>query len=169
MAGRAGGTLSAIQGGRLVVDDDRWLSNMVRLQLGGAWTSGSAATLTYSGASSITSAAGVSVEGGTASAIALSGAGSLTLTGDISGTGDLVVTTAGGSGTVNLAFSFGSFDGKTVIDNAAASINTQNSIEIAIAENAVTPTMTASSLFPRRTNRRLSRSLEKEPPVNPQC
>ena len=124
----AGGTLSAIQGGRLVVDDDRWLSNMVRLQLGGAWTSGSAATLSYSGASSITSAAGVSVEGGTASAIALSGAGSLTLTGDISGTGDLVVTTAGGSGTVNLAFSFGSFDGKTVIDNAAASINTQNSI-----------------------------------------
>ena len=124
----AGGTLSAIQGGRLVVDDDRWLSNMVLLQLGGAWTSGSAATLTYSGASSITSAAGVSVEGGTASAIALSGAGSLTLTGDISGTGDLVVTTAGGSGTVNLSFASGSFDGKTVIDNASASINTQNSI-----------------------------------------
>lgn len=123
-----GGTLSAIQGGRLVIDDDRWLSNMVRLQLGGAWTSGSAATLTYSGSTSITSAAGVSVEGGTASAIALSGAGSLTLTGDISGTGDLVVASGGGTGTVNLSFISGSFDGKTVIDNASASINTQNSI-----------------------------------------
>jgi hypothetical protein len=59
--GGSGGTLSAIQGGRLVIDDDRWLSNMVLLQLGGAWISGSAATLSYSGASSITSAAGVSV------------------------------------------------------------------------------------------------------------
>ena len=126
--GGTGGTLSAIQGGRLVVDDDRWLSNMVLLQLGGAWTSGSAATLTYSGGTSITSAAGVSVEGGTASAIALSGAGSLTLTGDISGTGDLVITSGGGTGIVNLSFASGSFDGKTVIDNASASINTQNSI-----------------------------------------
>ena len=124
----SGGTLSAIQGGHLVVDDDRWLSNMVLLQLGGAWTSGSAATLTYSGGTSVTSAASVSVEGGTASAIALSGAGSLTLTGDISGTGDLVITSGGGSGTVNLSFVSGSFIGKTVIDNAAASINTQNSI-----------------------------------------
>jgi hypothetical protein len=124
----SGGTLSAIQGGRLVIDDDRWLSNMVLLQLGGAWTSGSAATLAYSGSTSITSAAGVSLEGGTASAIALSGAGSLTLTGDISGTGDLVITTAGGTGSVNLSFVSGSFDGKTVIDNATASINTQNSI-----------------------------------------
>jgi hypothetical protein len=68
------------------------------------------------------------VEGGTASAIALSGAGSLTLTGDISGTGDLVITSGGGSGTVNLSFVSGSFIGKTVIDNASASINTQNSI-----------------------------------------
>ena len=126
--GGTGGTLSAIQGGRLVVDDDRWLSNMVLLQLGGAWTSGSAATLTYSGGTSITSAAAVSVEGGTASAIALSGAGSLTLTGDISGTGDLVITSGGGTGIVNLSFASGSFDGKTVIDNASASINTQNSI-----------------------------------------
>ncbi len=124
----SGGTLSAIQGGRLVIDDDRWLSNMVLLQLGGAWTSASAATLAYSGSTSITSAAGVSLEGGTASAIALSGAGSLTLTGDISGTGDLVVASGGGTGTVNLSFVSGSFDGKTVIDNAAASINTQNSI-----------------------------------------
>ena len=124
----SGGTLSAIQGGRLVIDDDRWLSNMVLLQLGGAWTSGSAATLAYSGSTSITSAAGVSVEGGTASAIALSGAGSLTLTGDISGTGDLVVASGGGTGTVNLSFATGSFDGTTVIDNASASINTQNSI-----------------------------------------
>jgi hypothetical protein len=124
----SGGTLSAIQGGRLVIDDDRWLSNMVLLQLGGAWTSGSEATLAYSGNTSITSAAGVSLEGGTASAIALSGAGSLTLTGDISGTGDLVITTAGGTGSVNLSFVSGSFDGKTVIDNATASLNTQNSI-----------------------------------------
>ena len=124
----SGGTLSAIQGGRLVIDDDRWLSNMVLLQLGGAWTSGSAATLTYSGASSVTSAADVTVEGGTASAIALSGAGSLTLNGSIGGTGDLVITSGGGSGTVNLSFASGSFDGKTVIDNASASINTQNSI-----------------------------------------
>ena len=126
--GGTGGTLSAIQGGHLVVDDDRWLTSMRNLQLGGAWTAGSAATLTYSGAASITSAADVSVEGGTASAIALSGAGSLTLNGSIGGTGDLVITSGGGSGTVNLSFSSGSFDGKTVIDNASASINTQNSI-----------------------------------------
>jgi hypothetical protein len=126
--GGTGGTLSAIQGGRLVVDDDRWLTSVRSLQLGGAWTAGSAATLTYSGAASITSSADVSVEGGAASAIALSGAGSLTLTGDISGTGDLVVASGGGTGTVNLSFISGSFAGKTVIDNASASINTQNSI-----------------------------------------
>ena len=127
--GGTGGTLAAIQGGRLVVDDDRWLTGMRLLQLGGAWTAGSsAATLLYSGAGSITSSAGVSVEGGTASAIALSGAGSLTLDGDISGTGDFVVASGGGSGTVNLSFATGSFDGTTIIDNASASINTQNSI-----------------------------------------
>ena len=125
--GGVGGTISATNGGRLVVDDGRWLTSMQLLQLGGAWTSGSAATLLYSGAASIASSADISLTG-TASAIALSGAGSLTLNGGIGGTGDLVVTTAGGTGTVNLSFASGSFDGKTVIDNASASINTQNSI-----------------------------------------
>ena len=125
--GGTGGTLSASNSGRLVIDDDRWLTNMVLLQLGGSWTAGSDATLTYSGASDITSGADVSLTG-TAAAIALSGAGSFELTGDIQGSGDLVVASGGGTGTVNLSFVSGSFDGKTVIDNASASINTQNSI-----------------------------------------
>jgi hypothetical protein len=127
-----GGTLSASNGGRLVIDDQRWIENCYLLQLSGSWTSSSPAadpTLTYSGATDINSSADVSL-GGTASAIALSGAGSLTLNGDISGTGDFVVASGGGtgSGTVNLSFATGSFDGTTIIDNASASINTQNSI-----------------------------------------
>ena len=125
--GGTGGTLSASNGGRLVIDDDRWLTNMVLLQLGGSWTAGSDATLTYSGASDITSGADVSLTG-TAAAIALSGAGSFELTGDIQGSGDLVVASGGGTGTVNLSFGSGSFTGTTIIDNASASINTQNSI-----------------------------------------
>ena len=88
--GGTGGTLSASNGGRLIIDDNRWLTSMVLLQLGGSWTSGSAATLTYFGAGSITSSADVSLTG-TAAAIALTGAGSLTLTGDVQGSGDLVV------------------------------------------------------------------------------
>ena len=125
-----GGTLSASNGGRLVIDDQRWIENCYLLQLSGSWTSSSPAadpTLTYSGATDINSSADVSL-GGTASAIALSGAGSFELTGDIQGSGDLVVASGGGTGTVNLSFVSGSFDGKTVIDNASASINTQNSI-----------------------------------------
>ena len=125
--GGTGGTLSASNGGRLIIDDNRWLTSMVLLQLGGSWTSGSAATLTYFGAGSITSSADVSLTG-TAAAIALTGAGSLTLTGDVQGSGDLVVTDGGGGGIVNLSFGSGSFDGKTIIEGASASINTQNSI-----------------------------------------
>lgn len=125
--GGAGGTISATNGGRLVVDDGRWLTNMQLLQLGGAWTSGSAATLVYSGAASIASGADISLTG-TASAIALSGAGSFTLNGGIGGSGDLVVASGGGTGVVNLSISTGSFTGRTIIDNASASINTQNSI-----------------------------------------
>ena len=123
----SGGSLSAVSGGLLVVADDRWITNMQLLQLGGTWTSGSAATFTYSGAASIASSADISLTG-TSQAIALAGAGSLSFTGDIQGTGDLAITSGGGSGTVNLLFATGSFDGKTIIDNTSASIGTQNSI-----------------------------------------
>lgn len=126
-----GGTLSATTGGRLVIDDKQWIESCYLLQLAGSWTPGSSPgadpTLTYSGATDVSSSADVSL-GGTASAIALSGTGSLTLTGAVQGSGNLVVTSGGGTGTVNLSFISGSFDGTTIIDNASASINTQNSI-----------------------------------------
>lgn len=128
--GGTGGTLSATNGGHLVIDDKQWITSVILLQLGGSWTSGSAATLTYSGADSVSSAADFALSFGGASAIALSGAGSLTLTGDIQGTGDLVVTSGGGTGTANLSFGSGFFVGKTIIDGTSASINTQNSIGV---------------------------------------
>ena len=130
-SGGTGGTLGATNGGSLVIDDKQWIESMTLLQLGGSWTSGAAATFTYSysGAEVVPPTdAGFSLLNGGASAIALSGAGSLTFTGNVQGTGDLVVISGGGAGTVNLAFSTGSFDGHTVIDGTSANIDTQNAV-----------------------------------------
>lgn len=115
------GGLQLRGGSAATVASADWIGGLDAL---GMNADGAATSLEYSGAGNATTAADVTVGAGTA-AVTLTGAGNLAFTGAVAGTGDIKLSDGGvGTGTFNLAFTSGSFTGRTVVDGIDGSIST---------------------------------------------
>lgn len=112
-------------GAAATVASDAWIGGVTAIGLN---ADGAATSFEYAGADNASTAAAVTVGAGTAT-VTLTGAGNLAFTGTVAGTGDLTVTDGGvGTGEFNLAFSGGSFTGRTIIDGIDGSISTAASV-----------------------------------------
>lgn len=126
LAGFAG-TLTASNGGSLVIRQSDWLTSTTAINLSG--TAGTP-TLTWDSASAVTYAGALTLLGGNTSTIATAqDTGVLTLTGAVSGTGNLTLqhTSVTAGPTIVLGLT-GGFTGRTILDTANVRVNTQASI-----------------------------------------
>lgn len=112
-------------GAAATVASGAWIGGVTAIGLN---ADGAATSFEYSGAGNASTAAAVTVGAGTAT-VTLTGAGNLAFTGAVAGTGDLKVTDGGvGTGDFTLAFSSGSFSGRTIIDAIDGTISTAASV-----------------------------------------
>ena len=126
LAGFAG-TLTASDGGSLVLQQSDWLAGTTVINLSGV---AGTATLTWDSSAAVTYAGALNLLGGNTSTIATTqDTGVLTLTGAVAGNGNLTLehTSVTAGPTIVLGLS-GGFTGRTILDTANVRVNTQESI-----------------------------------------